>query len=366
MDTELEKLTDEVWQSALGRIMKKDMPVVRTSLGDDIDLYVPQMRTLMMVEANQDIASLIYSSSRVSANRNVFIIMKRLGMPADYFWKFEYWVKDRAFETLRKVINKVFTAIMNLNKEGNLDLLDVDIEHMRLTVSFKDCVECAGVTAEKGLCYYHAGTFSGIMSALLNKEMDAFEITCHAKGDEACTFLIGKKDDPEIIAKMNEYLAIAKIDTGFDERLNTCLQGNSLRGMGNLVNVGYYHSMIANSLIIGKAEASSSSFDIGVDYGTKMAPVIAAFYNDNQIDVIKKYYRQLHHIDVKMIEVGENVDIVLSECAETATMFKNKELLSFLFGEIQGLISQLLNRKMAFQTSEFENSDLKIRLSPRV
>ena len=91
MDTELEKLTDEVWQSALGRIMKKDMPVVRTSLGDDIDLYVPQMRTLMMVEANPDIASLIYSSSRVSANRNVFVIMKRLGMPADYFWKFEYW-----------------------------------------------------------------------------------------------------------------------------------------------------------------------------------------------------------------------------------------------------------------------------------
>jgi hypothetical protein len=47
-------------------------------------------------------------------------------------------------------------------------------------------------------------------------------------------------------------------------------------------------------------------------------------------------------------------------------MFKNKELLRFLFGEIQGLISQLLNRKMVFQTGEFENSDLKIRLSPRV
>ena len=362
MDTELEKLTDEVWQSSLARIMKKDLPVVRTSLGDDIDLYVPQMRTLMMVEANPEIASLIYNSSRVSANRNVFVIMKRLGMPADYFWKFEYWVKDRAYETLRKVINKVFTAIMNLNKEGNLDLQDVDIEHMRLTLSFKDCVECAGVAAGKGLCYYHAGTFSGIMSALLNKDMDAFEITCHAKGDETCTFIIGKRDDPEIIAKMSEYLATVKIETGIHERLNTCLQGNSLRGIGNLVNVGYYHAMIANSLIINQADGSSSSFDIGVDYGTKMAPVISAFYQDNQIDVIKKYYRQLHHIDVKMIEVGEHIDIVLSECAETATMFKNKELLSFLFGEIQGLVSQLLNRKITFQDSAFENSDLKVRL----
>ncbi len=365
MDTELEKLTDEVWQSSLARIMKKDLPVVRTSLGDDIDLYVPQMRTLMMVEANPDIASLIYNSSRVSANRNVFVIMKRLGMPADYFWKFEYWVKDRAYETLRKVINRVFTAIMNLNKEGNLDLQDVDIENMRLTVSFKDCVECAGVVAAKGLCYYHAGTFSGIISALLNKDMDAFEITCHAKGDDACTFLIGKKDDPEISAKMNEYLATAKIETGINERLNTCLQGSSLRGMGNLVNVGYYHSMIANSLIIGKEENSSSSFDIGLDYGTKMAPVITAFYQDNQIDVIKKYYRQLHHIDIRMIEVGENVEIVLSECAEAATVFKSKELLSFLFGEIQGLVSQLLNRKMTYQDSEFENSDLKVRLLPQ-
>jgi len=366
MDIELDKLNDEVWQSALARIMKKDLPVVRTSLGDDIDLYVPQMRTLMMVEANPDIARLIYNLSRVSANRNVFVIMKRLGMPADYFWKFEYWVNDRAYETLRKVMNKVFTAIMNLNKEGNLDVQSVDIEHMRLTLSFKDCVECAGVAAEKGLCYYHAGTFSGIISALLNKEMDAFEITCHAKGDEACTFLIGKRDDPEITAKMNEYLATVKIETRIDERLNTCLQGNVLRGMGNLVNVGYYHSMIANSIIIGQADGSSSSFDIGLDYGIKMAPIIAAFYNDNQIDVIKKYFRQLHHIDIKTIEVGENVDIVLSECAETATMFRNKELLHFLFGELQGLVSQLINRTLVYQDSVFENSDLKVKLSPQV
>jgi hypothetical protein len=29
--------------------------------------------------------------------------MRRLGMPPDYFWKFEYWTDERAFETLGKV-----------------------------------------------------------------------------------------------------------------------------------------------------------------------------------------------------------------------------------------------------------------------
>jgi predicted hydrocarbon binding protein len=365
MDTELDKLTDEVWQSSLARIAKKELPVVRPFLGDDIDLYVPQTRTLLMVEDNPAIASSIYNPARVSASRNVFIIMKKLGMPADYFWKFEYWVRDRAYDTLRKVINKVFSSMMNMNKEGILDLQDVDIDRMRLTVIFKDCVECAGVVAEKGICYYHAGTFAGIMSALLNKDLDAFETTCHAKGDGACTFIIGKKDDPEISSIMSNYLLITKIETQIPERVNTCLQGDAARGMGNLVNVGYYYSILANSLIANPAEVSSSGFDTGVDFGTRLAPIITAFYKDNQIDVIKKYYAQLHHIDIKMIEVGENVEITMAECAEAATMLKSKELLTFLFGELQGLVSQFLNRKMVYQESAFENGNVRIRLSPQ-
>ena len=365
MDNELEKLTDDIWQSSLARIAKKELPVLRTFLGDDIDLYVPQMRTLLMVEANPDIAAAIYNSSRISAKRNVIVIMKKLGMPADYFWKFEYWVRDRAFETLRRVINKVFSAMMNVNKEGSLDLLDVDIEHMRLTVSFKDCVECAGVVNEKGICYYHAGTFSGIISALLNKDMDAFETTCYAKGNDVCTFLIGKKDDPEITAKMSDYLLTTKLETKINERLNTCLQGNAIRSMGNLVNIGYYSSIIANSLMTSPAEVSSSSFDIGVKYGTRLASIITTFYQDSQIDIIKKYYMQLHQIDIIMISVGENVEIIMAECAEATTMLKSKELLNFLFGELQGLISQFLSRKMVYQESSFENSNVRVRFSPQ-
>jgi len=82
--------------------------------------------------------------------------------------------------------------------------------------------------------------------------------------------------------------------------------------------------------------------------------------------VIKKYYEQLRYLDIIMIEVGENIDIVLAECAETAAILQKKELLGFLFGELQGLVSKLLNKRMVYKESWFEDNNLKVRLSPQV
>ena len=43
------------------------------------------------MEANPTAIHTVYDSAYSSAYRNTFVIMKKLGMPADYFWKFEYW-----------------------------------------------------------------------------------------------------------------------------------------------------------------------------------------------------------------------------------------------------------------------------------
>lgn len=361
----MEKFIDSVWALSLERIAKKGTAgALRSSLGDDIDIYIPQIHTIMLLQANPEIASFIYKSAYTSANRNTYTVMKKLGMPPDYFWKFEYWPKERAYDTLKRVINRVFTAMMNLNKEGSLDLTNVDVEKLRLTIAFKDCAECAGVAAAKGICYYHAATFAGIIGALIGKDMDAFETECHAPNGAACVFLIGKRDDPEMAAGLGEYLVPPEF-TGVDKRLADCLSGNSLRSQGNLVNIGYYQLMLTNILASNPEMLAAASFEAGVEHGKRMAPVIAEFFGANDLDVIGKYYCRLHHLTVRGVAVGDGVDITLSEIAEVAAALRKQELLEFLFGELQGLVSSLLESNMVYRESHLDGNDLAVRLSPQ-
>ena len=366
MTTDMEQLVDEVWSSSLRRISSKEAPATRPSLGDEIDLYVPQERTLLLLEANPVLGSLVYNSSYASASRNAYVIMRKLNMPPDYFWEFEFWPRERAFDTLERVINRVFAAIMNQNREGLLALRDVDAEHSRFVISFAECAECAGISAATSICYYHSAMFAGIIAAMVNKEMDGYETECQATGSDACVFQIGARDDAEIAARLSDYLAPTRPEVRMDERLKSCLSGDPPRGMGNMVGIAYYQLLITNSIMTNPTLFSQSSFDVGLDYGTRLAGVLAAFYKDDQVEVIGKYYSQLRHLDVRAVEKGEDVEIVLSECAELTPALQKKELLGFLFGELQGLVSALLKQKMVHRESRFEDSDLRVRLSPEV
>jgi predicted hydrocarbon binding protein len=366
MDADVEKLIDSIWNQSLEKISKKGVvTAVRSTLGDDIDICVPQMRAILLIQANPEIASVIYHSAYVSASRNSFAIMKKLGMPPDYFWKFEYWPKERAYDTLRRVINRVFTTMMSLNKEGQLDLTDVDVEKMRFTITVKECAECAGFRAEKGICYYHAGTLAGIVAALVNKELEGFETNCQVMNGQACIFLIGRKDDPEISEKVTDFLIPPTIITVLDERLAKCLEGESIRGQGNMVNIGYYQLMLTSILASDPEMLAASSFDVGVEHGKRLAAVIAEFFGSKELDVIKKYYNKVHQLDVQLEITGDGIDVIITECAEVAQSLKKKELLGFLFGELQGLVSTLLESNFAYQDSQFEGNNLRVKLIPQ-
>ena len=252
--------------------------------------------------------------------------------------------------------------MMNRSKEGGLELGNVEIEPVRFTIAFKECAECAGVTASKPVCYYHAATFAGIMASLLNREMDSYETKCNGKGDDSCVFIIGKRDDDEIKQKVTEYLSPIHIETEFDDRLSCSLQGNPIRSMGNMVDIGYYNLMFMSMLLPDADTASKANLEMGTAFGIKLAPVVIRYYADNSIEVIRKYYNQMHHLDVKMIEItGDEVNVVLSECAEAASTFKRKALLNFLLGELQGLVSTITNKQFAFKENTFENSSLRIK-----
>ncbi len=319
-----------------------------------------------MLQGNPAISSVIYNAAYSSANRNAYLIIRKLGMPPDYFWKFEYWSKERSLDTFRRVMNRVFSSMMGKNNEGSLDVQDVDVERIRFTLSFQDCAECAGIRSETGICYYHAATFTGIISALINRNLDGYETDCQAKGDGGCKFIVGKREDPEIAKALAGYFKTGNISTGINERLGQSLQGHSVRRMGNLVNIGYYQLVLLNSLITNPRLFSSSSFDVGADFGMALGPAIAGFYSSNDLSVLKKYYGQMHHLDVDTETDGENVKLIITECAELTAMIQRKEILSFLLGELQGIVSQLLKKKMSYKDSFFEVQSLVVLLAPQV
>lgn len=362
----MEKLIDDIWNSSLNKIASKESRVARPSLGDELDLSMPQGRTLSLLAANPSLAALIYHSAYLSANRNAYIIMRKLNMPPDYFWKFEFWPKERALETMQRVINRVFTAIMNQNKEGILALDDIDIEHMRFVISFRDCAECAGIKAQKAICYYHAATFAGIFSALLCKDMDGYETKCMANGDNACIFVLGKKDDPEISVKTGNYLAPTKLSIKMAERMSESLHGNPLRSTGNMVSIQYYQLMITNSIISNPGLFASSSINIGQEYGMRLADVLRDFYKESSLGVITKYYNQMHYLDVSVKESGPDIEIEIKECAELSSVLQKRELVSFLLGELHGLVSALTGQQWTMKEKSFGGNGLFIRLSPKV
>jgi hypothetical protein len=364
MRVEIEKLIDSVWSTSLERMIKKDVAPIRPCLGDFIDLYVPQTRALLLMESDPTVIRSVYDTAYAAANRNTFSIMKKLGMPADYFWKFEYWPRERAYETLKKVITKVFTTMMSRSKEGGLELVSVEIEPVRFTILFKECAECAGVSVSAPICYYHAATFAGILASLLNKEMDAYETKCQGKGDESCVVVIGKRDDEEIKHKLTEYLSPIQIGTKFEDRVENCLRGYQLRSMGNLVDIGYHNLMSLSTVYPDVDVASKISLNLGNQYGVKLAPVLARYYQDNSLEIIKKYFNQLHHLEVKsIIRSGNDVEVTLDECAEVMMQLKKLEILSFLFGELQGLVIGLLNQAVVYKENLIEDCCVKIRFT---
>jgi hypothetical protein len=366
MDPDIQKAIDNLWNSSLLRVSKKEAPVSRPGLGDYIDLLVPQERILSMLEANPALASLIYYSAYSAASRNAYMIMRKLNMPADYFWKYEHWPKERAFSVLQRINNRVFTAIMNENKEGMLELADVNVERLHFIINFKECVECAGVSSERSLCYYHAGTFAGIIAGLLGKDMDGYETSCTATGQSACVFLIGKRDDPEIGVSLTDFLAPKRLGVKIDKRLRENLRENVTRSLGNMVNIEYYQLMVINSIASNPSLFSASSFNIGLETGSKLSVLLKATNQDNPFDAVKDYYGKLHYLELNVLQQGKELIITLNEIAEIPPSLQKKELLGFLLGELQGLFSGMLGSALVCKGSWFEGSLLKVTLSPQV
>ena len=361
----MDRIVDQAWTSLLASVVKK-RDILRPEIGDEIDLYVPQSRLLSLVESNPTVPKLLYLSAHSSARRNASSIVRKLGMPADYFWKFEYWPKARALRTLGQIVKRVFSSIMVEAKEGILEIVNLDIDPLRISLDFGDCVECAGISGlEYGICYYHAGTFSGILSALINRDLDSFETDCCVRGDELCRFITGEKENEDIKTGYDTYISPPEIRTDLASRLEKSLNNLPVRALGNLVDVTYHQLVMASTLLTDPQRLASTNSEVGSQLGRTLAPVLAEFYGHEGLQNMSDYYFQLGNFCIEVKGDKPQLELAIRECATSVGPIKMMEMMSFLFGELQGLTSELTKTEMVLKESRFEGDELLLTFAPK-
>ena len=59
------------------------------------------------------------------------------------------------------------------------------------------------------------------------------------------------------------------------------------------------------------------------------------------------------------------LELVIKECAESVGSIKIMEMMSFLFGELQGLLSELTKTEMILEESRFEDDKLLVTFTSK-
>jgi len=348
----------------LARVMKKEGVSPGRAAGEDIDLFVPQSMLLAMEESNRAVPRLIYLSARETARRNAYMIVRKLGMPPDYFWKFELWTQERAFTTLGKIVQRIFSTIMSEAKEGKLEVRELSLDPLRISVDFDNCVECAGLRGfPHGICYYHAGTFTGIIAALINRDnLDCYEAGCIASGGERCSFVLGDKSSRDIAREFEAYLEPPAMKVDLVNRLTRSLKKDSVRSLGNMVNVNYLRLVTANVLRDNPRLFALTGAEVGRHFGQNVAGTVRGFYGVEKWQALKSYYSNLCRLEVDVRGGDAELQITVGKTVLAAE--NSAEMTAFLAGELQGLASGLTGQAMALKESRFEDNNLVVTLVP--
>ena len=197
------------------------------------------------------------------------------------------------------------------------------------------------------ICFYHAGTLTGIVSSLLDKELYGYETECCAAGGDECVFII--EDTRE---KHKKYLNPGKIEFSLDKRLKDTLESKNPRPIGNETDLRYYQLVILNSLIENPEWFRELSYKAGIEYGNELASFLQIYCNKKKeelFDEISRYYRSLKHLQIEPKGADE---VRVKLVAELSSLPGEEFFLGFLCGELEGLLSVIRKEKT------FENDDI--------
>ena len=326
-DSNADNVVDQVWSAALDKITKPgDAAAGRPVLGDQMNLATPQAGTAALLASVPAFNKLLYNSGYAAAARNTYLILRRLGMPSDFFWKYEPLNPKRALETLDKIVSKVFTTMLSKQHVGVLKLTAADPVANRFDVSFESCAECSGLHAHDPMCFFHAGSFAGMLAAMLDHEFDAWEVECVALGAEACRFEIGERTDREAQSRWRRWADDFTYAFEPTARFAAGLDGEIIRELGETVDVGYYQMLLASTVLTNLEVVERSCLDAGRNIGTKLADIVRERFGADPQEAVPAFYRRLRYasLDITALDSGEasGFRVVVSEAPEHWAFWK--------------------------------------------
>ncbi|NQW17811.1 MAG: hypothetical protein HQ478_10040 [Chloroflexi bacterium] len=362
-----DRLSDQLWARALSKITRGPAEDAgRATMGDQISTFVPQVATSLLMSSNPAFSRVLYAAGYASSKRNAYFIMRRLGMPSDFFWKFDIWDDERAFTTLKKVMDRIFKSLMKKTAQGDLDLISVDVVNGRFVVEFKGCAECSGVGADRSICFFHAGMFAGVLGAMLDRDLDAWESECGGSGHGACRFVIGNPTDREIAAPLDDQLGSFTIEVDPVGMVGGSLE--RLRGDDNsgVVDVGYYQLLLASSVLSNLEIGGDACFETGARVGAEIIPLIREQYEGTPEQVIESLYSDLRYMTVDVIPEGDGFTVVIGEAPEIASPLNQAAFVPFIAGELDSLLEGLSGNAVRFASSERDGESLRLVFVPEV
>ena len=95
---------------------------------------------------------------------------------------------------MQRRVRTILDAVIgeaNQTRGAELHTLLDAIDHYTLT--FQDCLYCAGLHPAEPICYAIVGTLEAVLKWGTGRDFAVREVQCHARGAEACVFEIGKQ-----------------------------------------------------------------------------------------------------------------------------------------------------------------------------
>lgn len=357
-----DRFADVVWGKALDRILKdQEATPTRPTLGDEISLLVPQGETAALLTHIPAFAKLLYTSAQTTTARNTYLVLRRLGMPTDFFWKFGTWTNKHAYETLDRIVTRVFSTLMSTHKEGQLKLASIDVSQMLFELTFESCAECAGLRCDSGICYFHAGAFAGMLEAMLDHPLDAVETECRASGADACRFTVALREDPSFAETVEQWLVSAAPESTGVTRWANSITAALDREMGGMVNVTYYQMLLASTFLPNLDVIERACYEAGVEIGRSLALTV----DQPSEEAVERIYHDLKYTDLDIAKLDDGYRVKLREAPEAMGPLEGATLVPFLSGELVGLLSQIGGARLSVTETTVEEGSLVFRLTPQ-
>ena len=160
---------------------------VRPKLGNNVDLYSFQERTLGALVLSPSMGPVLFEVGRkvaLEAGKQALAILSQLSNYHSFAeaTNLEEAKHSSEYPLLQFIYQSTGTGMMEVTRFE---------KDKQVVVQVEECAECFAVgNIGKAVCYFLGGNIAGALEASLNREVGCVESKCIAKGDSYCEFRI--------------------------------------------------------------------------------------------------------------------------------------------------------------------------------